>query len=29
MGALLTEGLHVKEVLHKNRTGFRKECSKT
>lgn len=29
MGALLTEGLHVKEVLHKIRTGFRKECSTT
>lgn len=29
MGALLTEGLHVKEVLHENRTGVRKECSTT
>lgn len=29
INALLTEGLHVKEELHENRTSVRKECSTT
>lgn len=29
MGALLTGGLHEKEVLHENRTDVTKECSST